>query len=296
MEMLCDLSGGAAGTTRPQPVDGTTLAELVRLATEPSASAAETDSPPNDGLTLAQLTQALAVLHANRTALTEPERPSEPIASPAERTVARPKDDLSITELKQAMKEVHEYRLREYRRFEVLRINILMFVGVPVISLIGLLLVVPSFASSFPSLIGQTLVPLTALLTTQTFELFSVRGQSVFLHSEQVFFGLVLGFGALGAALSGMQKIENDHGRSESLESILGYWLALVRMAIGAISAFVVLVFLSSGLIDPDILSLPLVLGISAASGVSERLALRAISSFESRAMPEHERPNPNAT
>jgi hypothetical protein len=93
-----------------------------------------------------------------------------------------------------------------------------------------------------------------------------------------------------------MRKIENDHGRSESLESILGYWLALVRMAIGAISAFVVLVFLSSGLIDPNILSLPLVLGISAASGVSERLALRAISSFESRAMPEHERPDPNTT
>ena len=294
-DMLCGPSGGAK-TTRPRPVDGTTLAELVRLATEPSDSDTATDSQPNGGLTLAQLTQALAVLHANRTALTEPEQPPESVATPAERTVARPKDDLSITELKQALKEIHEYRLREYRRFEVLRINILMFVGMPLISLLTLLLIVPSLVSSFPSLIGQTLVPLTALFTTETFPLFSVRGQSVFLHSEQVFFGLVLGFGALGAALSGMRKIENDHGRSESLESILGYWLALVRMAIGAISAFVVLVFLSSGLIDPNILSLPLVLGISAASGVSERLALRAISSFESRAMPEHERPDPNTT
>jgi hypothetical protein len=297
-EMLCAPPGGPVGTTRPQPVDGTTLAELVRLATEPSEYDSEGDPQSTEGLTLPQLTQALAVLHANRTTLGESEQSPEPVSAPtpAERTAARLKDDLGITDLKQALKEVHEYRLREYRRFEVLRINILMFVGVPLISLVGFLLVVPSFASSFPSLIGQTLVPLTALLTTETFSLFSVRGQSVFLHSEQVFFGLVLGFGALGAALSGMQKIEHDHGRSESLESILGYWLALVRMAIGAISAFVVLVFLSSGLIDPTILSLPLVLGISAASGVSERLALRAISSFESRAMPEHERPNPRAS
>jgi hypothetical protein len=199
----------------------------------------------------------------------------------------KPKENLKITELKQALKELHEYRLREYRQFEILRINILMFVGLPIVSLIGLLIVVPSFMTAYPSLI-KALVPLTGLVSVESPPPLPVEG--VVIHSEQVFFGLVLGFGALGAALSGMRKIEHDARTSESLESILGYWLALVRMSIGAISAFVVLVFLSSGLLDQTILSLPLVLGISAASGVSERLALKAISSFESRALPETER------
>ncbi|WP_380674656.1 Yip1 family protein [Salinigranum sp. GCM10025319] len=209
-------------------------------------------------------------------------------ADPAdEGTEPKPKESLKITELKQALKELHEYRLREYRQFEILRINILMFVGLPIVSLIGLLIVVPSFMTAYPSLI-TTLVPLTDLVSAESPPPLPVEG--VVIHSEQVFFGLVLGFGALGAALSGMRKIEHDTRTSESLESILGYWLALVRMSIGAISAFVVLVFLSSGLLDQTILSLPLVLGISAASGVSERLALKAISSFESRALPETER------
>ena len=182
-----------------------------------------------------------------------------------------------------------EYELREYRQFEVLRVNILMFVALPVMALVSVLLLAPSFMSPYPSVIGETLVPLTSVLPSEPLfsYSFSVEEQvgMIVVHPEQLFFALVLGFGALGAALSGMRKIENDSGRSEFLESTLGYWLALVRMSIGAISAFIVLVFLSSPLVDQTILSLPLVLGVSAASGVSERLALKAISSFERRAI-----------
>jgi hypothetical protein len=109
----------------------------------------------------------------------------------------------------------------------------------------------------------------------------------VLISSEQLFFGVVLAFGAVGAAISGTQRIEQDSGSLQALEEILGYWLALVRMMIGAVSAFIVSIFLFSGVIDPNILSLPLVIGLSLAAGVSERLALRAISSFESRTLPD---------
>lgn len=166
-----------------------------------------------------------------------------------------PKPDLSIIELDKAMYLLNTYRLEDYRRFETLRVNILTFVGIASLLVVGALVFFPTMEA-----IGPVGIP------------------------ERRLFQLVLAFGALGAAISGVRTIEHDSESLRSLEQILGYWLSVVRMFVGALSAFIVAIFLFSGVLAPEFLSLPLVLGVSLAAGFSERLLLRAISSFENRA------------
>lgn len=215
------------------------------------------------------------------------------------------KDSISWTELDRAIAELNKVRMEQYRRLESLRVTILGFAGLPAL-LLGILLVF------FPSVLADILVPPAAPMDSMAaatvasadslapVEVATVDPRiwiqevsvtlfdwSATVSSEQLFFGLVLAFGALGAAISGTQKVEHDSGSLRALEQILGYWLALVRMVIGAISAFIVSIFLFSGIVDPALLSLAVVLGISLAAGFSERLALRAISTFEARTLPE---------
>lgn len=192
------------------------------------------------------------------------------------------KEFISLAEIDRAMAELSRFRMRQYRRLESLRVTILGFAGLPAVLLAVLLVFFPSVMAN--AVVGtgadEPVVDLREWIDPV------VLGD-VLISSEQLFFGVVLAFGAVGAAISGTQRIEQDSGSLQALEEILGYWLALVRMMIGAVSAFIVSIFLFSGVIDPNILSLPLVIGLSLAAGVSERLALRAISSFESRTLPD---------
>ena len=177
------------------------------------------------------------------------------------------KPTLSLIELDKAMFLLNTYRLEDYRRFETLRVNILTFVGIASLLVAGALVFFPTMEA-----LGPVGIP------------------------ERRLFQLVLAFGALGAAISGVRSIEHDSESLQSLEEILGYWLSVVRMFVGALSAFIVAIFLFSGVVAPEFLSLPLVLGVSLAAGFSERLLLRAISSFEGQAsgtapVPERRRP-----
>lgn len=191
------------------------------------------------------------------------------------------KEFISLAEIDRAMAELSRFRMRQYRRLESLRVTILGFAGLPAVLLAVLLVFFPSVMAN--AVVGtgddDRVDPMGWIEP--------VNLGDVAISSEQLFFGVVLAFGAVGAAISGTQRIEQDSGSLQALEEILGYWLALVRMMIGAVSAFIVSIFLFSGVIDPSILSLPLVIGLSLAAGVSERLALRAISSFESRTLPD---------
>jgi len=188
-----------------------------------------------------------------------------------------PKPSVSVTELDRALRELNRHRLEEYRRLESLRITVLSFVGVPAL-LLGLVLFY------FPSFMQGALEPVRGELGIDMVRM-PLLDLAFSPHPEQLFFTLVLVFGALGAAISGTQKVQNDSESLEYLQDILGYWLALVRMLIGAISAFIVTIFLFSGAVNETFLTLPLIFGASIAAGFSERFALRAITSFETRTM-----------
>ena len=194
------------------------------------------------------------------------------------------REDLSIIEIDRAIDLLDQHRLESYRNVESLRVNLLSFIGVSALLIAATLFHFPSFlADSVPDFgYATTVLDLSVFGYTLAFSVLP----------EQLLFGLVLVFGAIGAAISGIRTIERDSGSIRSLQRILGYWLALARMMVGAISAFVVAVFLFSGVVDERFLTLPLVLGTAVAAGFSERLLIRAISSFGDRAAPEPRPPD----
>jgi hypothetical protein len=184
------------------------------------------------------------------------------------------KESLSFVDLDKALMVLNEIRLKDYRRLEFLRVNILGFVGLPALLLVFLV-------AFFPQFLGDTLEPLAVEVG---FVEVNVGGGYV-LEPGHLIFGLVLMFGAIGAAFSALLKIGEGSKSLGMLMEILGYWLVLVRMLIGSISAFIVSISLLSGVVSETYLSLPLVVGVSIAAGFSERLALDVISSFEAKAM-----------
>lgn len=185
------------------------------------------------------------------------------------------RDDISMTELDAAMHALNKRRVEEYRLFEDFRVSIFGFLTLSALLLAGMLVVLPGFMGSS--------IPAGIVATVETF---LPENQ---MDPNRVFFVLVLVFGALGAAISGIRNAKRDPVSVQSSDKILGRWLPVVRMTIGAISAFIVSIFLFSDVINEDVLSVPLVLGAALAAGFSERLVIRAISSFEQRTMPDAE-------
>lgn len=224
-------------------------------------------------------TRAKVVLDAARRRFDESAAVVEELLCADVEDEPEPKEDLTTDELVRAMAVLHEAEVEDYLRIEDLRITILGFVGLPFVMLAGLVVLYPSF-------MGSALEPITNTLPTETVTI-PWTDLSAAPRVDQVFYVLVLLFGAIGAAISGMRKIDVDSGSLKQLGEVLGYWLALVRIVIGAMSAFIVVVLLFSGFLDVQKITLPMVLGISLAAGFSERLAIRAIASFEQRTFPD---------
>jgi hypothetical protein len=189
------------------------------------------------------------------------------------------REDLSIIEIDRALELLDQHRLESYRNVESLRVNLLSFLGVSALLIAATLFHFPAFLADSVPEFGYVTTVLDVTLFGYTVALS--------ILPEQLLFGLILVFGAIGAAISGIRTIQHDAGSLESLQRILGYWLALARMMVGAISAFVVALFLFSGVVDERFLTLPIVLGTAIAAGFSERLLVRAIASFGDRAAPE---------
>lgn len=194
------------------------------------------------------------------------------------------REDLSIIEIDRAIEVLDQYRLKDYREIENLRVNLLIFLGVSTLLIAVTLVYFPEFLADWVPDFGYVTTEHT--LGEGIVPQFK-EGYTFMIRPIQQLFGLILLFGAIGAGISGIRTIQTDSGSIETLQNILGYWLALARMIVGAISAFVVALFLFSGVIDDQYLTLPIVLGTAIAAGFSERLLIRAITSFSDRTAPE---------
>jgi hypothetical protein len=164
------------------------------------------------------------------------------------------KQGIELGELIEASEILHDHYLEQYQWVENLRINILTFLALTVLSVVGIFVIPTVLDVPFPS-IGAGFGFETTVL--------------------------VLVFGAVGASISGIRAIETEPESLHSMTQILGYWLPITRIVIGSVSAFLVSLFLGAGFVETDLLSLPVILGIAFASGFSERLLLRSVRSFE---------------
>ena len=169
------------------------------------------------------------------------------------------REGVQLNELLRASEILHEHYIEQYKRIENLRVNLLTFLALTIVSVVGILALpwfLPDMELTFP---------------LPTFEGVGPYGTAI----------LVLVFGAVGASISGIRAIETEPESLQSMTQILGYWLPISRIVIGSVSAFLVSVFLGAGLVEGDLLTLPVLLGVAFASGFSERLILRSVESFE---------------
>ena len=100
---------------------------------------------------------------------------------------------------------------------------------------------------------------------------------------SNVLLGVIL-FGLLGGTLSAIIPIGKSAVLLRIPEVIAGFWITLMRIALGAGSALVVYVFLEArflGIVQPDLIgkSLYTVFAISFIAGFSERLILKTVES-----------------
>lgn len=95
------------------------------------------------------------------------------------------------------------------------------------------------------------------------------------------FYALILAFGGLGATISGIRTVQLSTDSPRALGSILGLWLPLARLVMGAISALLLVLLLLAGFVTTAYINLGVIVGLAFASGFSERLLLQAVRSFE---------------
>ncbi|WP_227357307.1 hypothetical protein [Haladaptatus salinisoli] len=174
------------------------------------------------------------------------------------------KDILSEEDIIGANEILHEHNIDTFADIENLRVNILNFVFSIIIIAVGVILFFPLF-SSFPSSGADS--NLNAVLSNPEFN----YEASVFL--------LATTFGAIGASVSGILTLNKEGRITQASERILGYWLAFVRIVIGAVSALLITLLLQSG--SGGEMSLTILMGVAFASGFSERLLLYSVETFE---------------
>jgi hypothetical protein len=88
---------------------------------------------------------------------------------------------------------------------------------------------------------------------------------------------LVMLFGALGAVISGFLPLSNGLAGHRIPEQLASYRIVFARLAIGSVSALVIYVFLSSGILELGDLTTGKFLAVSFVAGFSERLVVRAV-------------------
>lgn len=106
--------------------------------------------------------------------------------------------------------------------------------------------------------------------------------EGVSITSSRMLSVVVL-FGVLGAAVSGILSLARSGVDSRLSRQVLASWVTYARLVIGGASALVMLAFLTSGLatlVFQNVVSTPgFVLFVAFATGFSERLLVRAIES-----------------
>lgn len=99
--------------------------------------------------------------------------------------------------------------------------------------------------------------------------------------SHPLFLVSVSLYGIIGAAFSGFLSLAGDHTRKRIPEQLANFRIIIARLAIGAVSALVVYVFLVSEIIRIGDLTHGLVLAASFIAGFSERLVVRAVETVD---------------
>lgn len=101
-------------------------------------------------------------------------------------------------------------------------------------------------------------------------------GNNAILNNPALIRSIIF-FGALGGIVSGIFTISTGSTKAKIPNQILNSWLTILRPLLGAMSALAATVFLLSGIINFNNLSVPLILAISFGAGFSERLVIGSV-------------------
>lgn len=94
--------------------------------------------------------------------------------------------------------------------------------------------------------------------------------------NDHFLLGVIL-FGILGGTFSAIMSLSHTSSQKRIPEQIVNSYVTLLRVALGAVGALVVYIFLAMGILNAEIISAPYVLGFAFAAGFSERLVVRAV-------------------
>lgn len=85
--------------------------------------------------------------------------------------------------------------------------------------------------------------------------------------------------GIMGASISGILTVARGGLNARIPEQLIYFWILLVKLVVGAVSALAVFAFLLSGFLNIEPITIPLVVALSFAAGFSERLVTSAVES-----------------
>jgi hypothetical protein len=98
------------------------------------------------------------------------------------------------------------------------------------------------------------------------------------VDSRILIFSVVLS-GIMGASVSGILTVARGGVEARIPEQLIYFWVLLVKLVVGAVSALAVFAFLKSGFLNFGPITIERVIAVSFAAGFSERLVTMAVES-----------------
>lgn len=168
----------------------------------------------------------------------------------------KPKPDLDCEMVVKAVELLDEHHANTYRKQAIVRHRLKLLCIISVVALMLWIAVAPQL----PSLNQWT------------------AGKS--WYGPRLFWLSLVLAGVVGAILSGFTStISKDVAKTRIPEELSASVMTFSRLAVGAVSAVAVVVFLGSGVLSFEALSYELLLAIALVSGFTDRLLVRAVES-----------------
>jgi hypothetical protein len=106
-------------------------------------------------------------------------------------------------------------------------------------------------------------------------------GKDAVIDNRTLIISVVLS-GIMGASVSGILTVARDGAEARIPEQLIGFWILIVKLVVGAVSALAVYAFLLSGFESLGTAPAKIV-AVSFAAGFSERLVTSAVESVTKR-------------
>ncbi|HNX09379.1 MAG TPA: hypothetical protein PKL29_04630 [Methanothrix sp.] len=102
------------------------------------------------------------------------------------------------------------------------------------------------------------------------------------IDNRTVIFSVVL-YGIMGASVSGILTVASGGVEARIPEQLIDFWVLLVKLVVGAVSALAIFAFLFSGFLSFEPTTVAQVLAVSFVAGFSERLVTSAVESVPTK-------------